>query len=312
VTQGEALAVTSIFERLRSRGQPAARGLHDLIRGHSIEVLPRTAARVEDFPALLAQGTRIYIAHVDGTPFDDMLATARRLRADGFPVMPHIPARSLSGSDELALWIRRYREEADVTEALVIAGGAAQARGDLTDTMQLLETGLFDAHGFTRLHVAGHPEGNLDIDRRGGTGGVDAALRLKQDFSERTDAEMAIVTQFGFAAQPVIAWAERIRAAGITLPVHVGIAGPARMQTLIRFAVACGVGASLQVLQKRARDVSKLVRPYEPTEVLLELADYKAQHPKGPIDTIHFFPLGGIHASAEWTERHGRSEGMAP
>ena len=302
------MAVTSIFDRFRKRDDAAPLGLRDLLRGHSIEVMPRSAAKVEDFPALLAQGTRIYIAHIDGTPIDDMVETARRLRADGFAVMPHIPARSIADRAELETWVRRYREEADVTEALVIAGGAAEPRGALTDTMQLLETGVFDAHGFTRLHVAGHPEGNRDIDRAGGTAGVDAALRLKQDFSERSDAAMALVTQFAFAARPIIDWAERIRAGGIDLPVHVGVAGPAKMQTLIRFAVTCGVGPSVQVLQKRARDVTRLVMPYEPTEVLLELADYKARHPDGPIDTVHFFPLGGIEASAAWSARHGQAD----
>jgi methylenetetrahydrofolate reductase (NADPH) len=94
------------------------------------------------------------------------------------------------------------------------------------------------------------------------------ALRWKQEFSERTDAEMAIATQFAFEAAPIIAWADRLREAGITLPVHIGIAGPAKLQTLIKFAIACGVGPSLKVLQKRAMDVTKLLLPFEPTEVL--------------------------------------------
>jgi hypothetical protein len=42
-----------------------------------------------------------------------------------------------------------------------------------------------------------------------------AALRWKQDFAERTDAKMAIATQFAFEAAPIIAWAERPAAAGI-------------------------------------------------------------------------------------------------
>jgi methylenetetrahydrofolate reductase (NADPH) len=171
--------------------------------------------------------------------------------------------------------------------------------------MQLLETGLFDAAGFTRLHVAGHPEGNRDIDPDGGTRAVDEALRWKQAFSERTDARMAIVTQFAFEAGPMIAWAERLQAAGIRLPVHLGIAGPAKLQTLIRFAIACGVGPSLKVLQRRAMDVSKLVKPYEPTELLRALAAHRAAHPDSNIEQIHFFPLGGIAATAEWAQAHG-------
>ena len=63
----------------------------EMIAGWSIEVMPRTAAKIEDFRAILPEGTRIYIAHIDGTPIDDMVATARRLHEEGFPVMPHLP-----------------------------------------------------------------------------------------------------------------------------------------------------------------------------------------------------------------------------
>ncbi|MBS8271776.1 methylenetetrahydrofolate reductase, partial [Halomonas litopenaei] len=140
-------------------------------------------------------------------------------------------------------------------------------------------SGLFDKAGFKRLHVAGHPEGNRDIDKDGSDKNVMDALRWKQKFSETTDAEMALATQFAFEAGPIIAWADALKDAGITIPVHIGIAGPAKLQTLIKFAIACGVGPSLKVLQKRAMDVTKLLLPYEPTEVLTELAAHKAANP---------------------------------
>ena len=103
---------------------------------------------------------------------------------------------------------------------------------------------------------------------------------------------MALATQFAFDAKPIIAWADRLSAAGITLPVHIGIAGPAKLQTLIKFAIACGVGPSLKVLQKRAMDVTKLLLPYEPTEVLTELAAHKAANPDFNIDASAFLPAG--------------------
>jgi methylenetetrahydrofolate reductase (NADPH) len=176
--------------------------------------------------------------------------------------------------------------------------------------MQLMETGAFDRAGFKRLHVAGHPEGNRDIDPKGGTKLVDEALQWKQGFSERTDAEMAIATQFAFDAKPIIAWADSLREAGITLPIHIGIAGPAKLQTLIKFAIACGVGPSLKVLQKRAMDVSKLLLPYEPTEVLAQLAAHKAANPDFNIERVHFFPLGGIKTNATWAIENGGASGV--
>ncbi len=294
--------------KFRSRDTaPAPTGLAELLAGYSIEVMPRTAEKVEDFRALLPRGTRVYIAHIDGTPFEDMLATARRLRAEGFEPMPHFPARSIPDRATLADMIARYRGEADVTQALILAGGIASPRGDFHASMQLLETGLFD--GFTRLHVAGHPEGNRDIDRDGGEAEVMAALRWKQAFANRSDADFAIATQFVFEAPPVLDWADRLAANGITMPIHLGVAGPAKLQTLIKFAIACGVGPSLSVLQKRARDVSKLLLPFEPDDILTALAQARAKGRGKSIEAIHFFPLGGIKTNADWATAHG---GAAP
>ncbi|KUF11693.1 hypothetical protein [Pseudoponticoccus marisrubri] len=293
------------FRKRDEVARPGNAALQALLTGYSIEVMPRTAEKVEDFRALLAPGTRVYIAHIDGTPIEDMVATARRLAEDGFPVMPHFPARIIKDAATLKDWIARYQGEAGVDQALLLAGGVAAPQGDFHCSMQLLETGLFDAAGFTRLHVAGHPEGNRDIDPDGSDANVAEALRWKQEFSERTDAQMALATQFAFDADPIIAWCDRLRAEGITLPVHIGIAGPAKLQTLIKFAIACGVGPSLKVLQKRAMDVSKLLLPYEPTEVLTRLAEHKAAHPDFAVEQVHFFPLGGIKANANWAIEAG-------
>ena len=295
------------FRKRGTAAAPATRvaALESFLDGYSIEVMPRTAAKVEDFRALLPEGTRVYIAHIEGTPIDEMVATARRLSQDGFKVMPHFPARIIRDAGTLADWIARYQGEAGVEQALLLAGGVAEPHGDFHSSMQLLETGLFDRAGFRRLHVAGHPEGNRDIDPDGSDSNVMEALRWKAAFSGRTDADMAIVTQFAFEARPIIAWVERLQSEGIGLPVHIGIAGPAKLQTLIKFAIACGVGPSLKVLKKRAMDVSKLVMPYEPTDVLTELAAHKASHPGFGIENVHFFPLGGIRSNAEWAIRNG-------
>ena len=275
------------------------------LQGYSIEVMPRTAEKVDNFRDLLPKNTRVYIAHIEGTPIEDMVVTAKRLSAEGYTVMPHFPARIIKDQATLEDWIARYQGEAGVEQALLLAGGVASPHGDFDSSMQLMETGAFDRAGFKRLHVAGHPEGNKDIDPDGGMKNVEDALRWKQAFSERTDAEMALATQFAFDADPIIKWADSLSAAGITLPIHIGIAGPAKLQTLIKFAIACGVGPSLKVLQKRAMDVSKLLLPYEPTDVIAKLAAHKAANPGFNITNVHFFPLGGIKTNAQWAIDNG-------
>ena len=277
------------------------------LKGYSIEVMPRTAEKVEDFRAILPKGTRVYIAHIDGTPIEEMVATAKRIGAEGFDVMPHFPARIIKDRATLTDWVARYKD-VGVHQGLLLAGGVPQPVGDFATSMQLLETGAFT--GFDRLHVAGHPEGNKDIDPDGSDKMVMEAARWKSAFSERTDAQMAMATQFCFEAGPVIDWVNRLQAEGIKLPVHIGVAGPAKLQTLIKFAIACGVGASLRVLQKRAMDVTKLLLPYEPTEFVADLAAHKAKNPGFGIEQVHFFPLGGIKTNAQWVTDNGGAAGL--
>ena len=272
---------------------PAPQGF---LNGYSIEVMPRTAAKIPDFKAILPQGTRVYIAHIAGTPIEEMRETAKRLVSDGFEVMPHLPARIIKDTATLENWVAGYAD-IGISSALLLAGGVAKPEGAFSDSMQLMESGVFDRFGFKRLHVAGHPEGNADI---GSEAEVMAALKWKSDFQNRTDAKMAIATQFVFEAGPVIDWAARMAHAGVSLPVHIGIAGPAKLQTLIKFSMACGVGPSLRVLTRRARDLTKLMRPFTPDAILADLAAQKAANARFPIESVHFFPLGGIRATTDY------------
>lgn len=308
MTLTETLMALFNFRREAAPTQQTPAAVEAFLQGYSIEVMPRTAEKVESFRDLLPAGTRVYIAHIDGTPIEDMVATAKRLNAEGYPVMPHFPARIIKDRATLLDWVARYQGEANVKQGLILAGNPAAQVGDFGTSMQLLESGAFD--GFDRLHVAGHPEGNKDIDPDGSDRMVMEAARWKSAFAERTDAKMAMATQFCFEADPVIAWVDRLKAEGVALPVHIGVAGPAKLQTLIKFAIACGVGPSLRVLQKRAMDVTKLLLPYEPTDFIASLAAHKAANPDFGIESVHFFPLGGIKTNAAWVTENGGASGV--
>ncbi|MDA8811209.1 methylenetetrahydrofolate reductase [Amylibacter sp.] len=279
--------------------------LEAFLKDFSIEVMPRTAAKIESFKELLPQNTRIYIAHIEGTPIHEMVDTAKRLSQEGYNVMPHFPARIIENKKVLIDWINRYKNEAGVKDALLLAGGVNHPYGDFHSSMDLLDSGEFDKAGFTNLHVAGHPEGNMDIDQDGSTKNVDSAISWKQEFSKRTDAKMAMTTQFCFESGPVIEWADRMASIGVDIPIHIGVAGPAKLQTMIKFSMACGVGASLRVLKRRAKDVTKLLLPFKPDQFLTELAEHKSLNPDFLITNVHFFPLGGIKTNANWTIENG-------
>ena len=273
----------------------------NFIEGFSIEVVPNSAAKVESFAEILPNGTRVYIAHLsEKEDIKTMVATAKRINEEGFSVMPHIPARIIKNKAMLAEWISMYKNEANVDQALLLAGGSSDVLGEFDSSMQLIETGLFDQAGFKRLHVAGHPEGSKDIDPDGGSKNVSSALSWKQEFSKRTDAQMAIATQFCFDADAVSKWATNIKNNGIDIPIHIGIAGPAKLQTLLKFSIECGIGPSMKVLTKRAKDITKLLLPYKPTEILKGLAEHKKQDPELNIEQVHFFPIGGIKQTADF------------
>ena len=274
----------------------------NFLDGFSLEVTPRAALKIDNFADLIPKGTLIYIAHIEGTPIEDMTSTAKKINEQGFKPMPHFPARIIKDKNVLQDWISRYQNEADVKNALLIAGGANKPYGDYDSSIQLIESELFDKANFQNLHIAGHPEGSTDIDPDGTTKNVDEALSWKNEFSKRTDASMAITTQFSFDSKTVINWANYIKKSGIDIPIHIGVAGPAKLQTLLRYSLECGVGASIKIIQKRALDLTKLLLPYKPTTIISELANYKADNPDFNIDKVHFFPLGGVKQVSDFVK----------
>ena len=276
--------------------------LTNFLKGFSLEVTPRAAAKIENFSELIPKGTLIYIAHIEGTPIEEMVETAKKINDQGYSPMPHFPARIIKNEQVLQDWISQYKNEANVENALLIAGGSNKPYGDFDSSVQLIESELFDVAGFKNLHIAGHPEGNKDIDYDGTTSNIDKALSWKNEFSKRTDATMAITTQFCFDSETVINWANNIKNNGIDLPIHIGIAGPAKLQTLLKYSLECGVGASIKILQKRAMDLTKLLLPYKPTQILSELAEYKFDNPDFNVEKVHFFPLGGIKQVSKFVE----------
>ena len=274
----------------------------NFLDGFSVEVTPKAASKIENFEDYVPSGTLIYIAHIEGTPIDEMVATAKKINDQGFFPMPHFPARIIKDKKVLDDWISRYKNEANVSNALLIAGGANKPYGEYDSSIQLIESELFDKANFSNLHIAGHPEGSLDIDPDGSTKNVDYALSWKNEYSKRTDAAMAITTQFSFDADAVISWANSVKASGVDIPIHIGIAGPAKLQTLLRYSLECGVGASIKIIQKRAKDLTKLLLPYKPTTIISQLAEYKDKNPDFNIEKVHFFPLGGVKQVSDFVK----------
>ncbi len=265
--------------------------------GFTAETTPGAAAKIADYRAHLRPGTTVYITFLPGSDFDDTLAVAARLRNEGFNPVPHLAARSVPGKAFLAEKLARLTQEVGVRQVLCIGGAVDRPLGEFSDTMQMLDTGLFDRFGITHIGVAGHPEGSPDIS----DAAIRQALAWKNAFAERTDASLYLVTQFCFEAAPVIAWDQRLQAEGNRLPIHIGLPGLASLKALIGHAKACGVGPSMRFLTRQARNVAKLMTVSAPDRQVAELAAYAANDPRCGITGAHMYPLGGLKRSSRWS-----------
>lgn len=279
-------------------GQSAKQSIIDLLSGFTTETTPAAAAKIEDYRAHLLPGAPIFITFLPGSSFADTIAVAVRLRREGFNPVPHFAARSVPSRRFLDESLARLTGDAGVDQVLLIGGALNRPLGEFSNTMQLLETGLFDRYGIGRIGVAGHPEGSPDIP----DDQIRAALAWKNAFAKRTGASMYIVTQFCFEAAPVIEWDRRLQAEGSRLPVYIGIPGLASLKALIGHARACGVGPSMRFLTRQARNVTKLLTISAPDRLITALAAYRANDSGCGIHGVHVYPLGGLKKSALWAQ----------
>lgn len=283
-----------------SHSTVAAPNLIDAITGFaakfSIETTPKEGVRLSSYADYLPKDTRVYIAHIAGTPYTDLISLAGRLRKEGFEPVMHLTARDMPNASVLDDVLAHYTGEAGAQEILLIAGDMPSPTGDFADTITILRGGILEKRGIKAVGLAGHPEGSKTI----GEARVREALKAKSAYAKETSMKLRLVTQFGFEAAPFIAWEKQLRAEGITLPVHVGIPGPASFPTLLRFAVECGVGASIRALRSRAGSFAKLATVSHPDDVLLGIVKATRDTPGSLIQGPHFFPFGGLKKTAEW------------
>jgi len=269
----------------------------DLMKDYTIETTPGSAAKIPDYREHLRPGTKVAVTFLPGSDFADTVATVKRLRQEGFEPMPHFAARSVPSKAAFEDYLRELQDVAAVTSVVALAGAVDHPLGPFHSSMDLLQTGLFDKYGIKTIGVAGHPEGNPDISEVA----LKEALAWKNAFAESTDADLYIATQFCFEAAPIIAWDKAIQAEGNRIPIHIGVPGLATLKTLLNHARACGIGPSMRVLTRQARNITKLMTVRQPDGLLTGLARYRASDPACGIAKVHMYPLGGLRRSAAWS-----------
>ena len=214
----------------------------------------------------------VYITLLPGNNYKDVVNKALELSKSGFNPVPHFPARSIKNLLELKDYVKRCKD-AGVKQALVI-GGSSQPIGDFHCSLQLLETGLFE--GF-KIGIAGHPDGSPDI----------SDSDLKKAMIDKKPYADYIVTQWLLDVRPIKEFISNQ-----TLPVHVGITGPLKISSLLKFASIVGAKNSLDFLKSNATKAIDLLKPKDPNEIINDL--------KKSTNNFHIYTFGGLKETNKW------------
>ncbi|WP_373503881.1 methylenetetrahydrofolate reductase [Aestuariivirga sp.] len=279
---------------------PSGQTMPAFLRKASIEITPKQIEKLALLKERLQPGCKVFIALIDPADVAAQIEATRQLRAAGFSPVPHVPARFVRDEADLRARIASLAQ-AGADTMLVLGGGAPQPIGIYHAAIQLLETGVFQANGVRHIGIAGHPEGNPDITKIHGDEILLKALQDKQAYLKANRIEGFIATQFLFEAAPVAEWARTLRQAGIDLPVHVGVPGPATIKTLVKYAAMCGVGNSARFIRKQAMNLTKLLTVNTPDDFVAGLADLHFHTPELGIAAPHLYPFGGFDKLFDWT-----------
>ncbi|NNN34443.1 5,10-methylenetetrahydrofolate reductase [Streptomyces sp. S3(2020)] len=267
----------------------AATGLRALLDSVRYEVLPARAT--ED--KVLAHVPRDVVVTVTASPvkgLEPTLALSERLAAHGYRVVPHVPARLLRDEVHLKEVSDRLRE-CGVDDVFVPAGDADPPAGAYEGALPVLRA-LGELGGpFTRVGVTGYPESHPLIHDD---------ITIQSMWDKREHATY-IVSNLCFDPRVLGEWVARLRRRDVTLPVHVGVAGPVQRAKLLAMATKIGVGESTRFLTKHASWFVRFAAPggYAP-ERLLTRAEQALTAPAAGVAGLHLFTFNQIAETERW------------
>jgi methylenetetrahydrofolate reductase (NADPH) len=292
--------VNAPFEDIQSQTLMSIDPVSQFLKRLSVEITPKQAEKIPLLAGTLAPGTCVYIALIDPAEVALQKDAAVAVRKAGLEPVPHVPARFVRDEADLKGRIAALAGDAGVRQLLVLGGGAPVPIGRYDAAIQLMETGVFQENGIRKIGIAGHPEGNPDITKHLGEDALVKALQDKQAWLKANGIEGYLATQFLFEAEPVAQWSRALAGAGITMPIHVGVPGPATIKTLVKYAAMCGVGNSARFIRKQAMNVTKLLSVSTPDEFVQGLARLHLEQPQLNIAGPHLYPFGGFDKLLDW------------
>ena len=218
----------------------------------------------------------VYVTMLPGGDYKETADKSGDLVKKGFNPVPHFPARSINSESELKDYVSRCKD-LGVKQVLVI-GGSREPIGKFDSSYQILETGYFDK---IKIGIAGHPEGSPDIS----DSDLEKAMIDKKPYADY------IVTQWLLDAQPIVDFISKQ-----TIPVHVGITGPMKISSLIKFANIVGAKNSINFLKSNFTKALDLLKPKDPNDLIGKV--------KSHTDFFHIYTFGGLKETNKWLKEN--------
>ncbi|MFD6274416.1 methylenetetrahydrofolate reductase [Streptomyces sp. NPDC060209] len=266
-----------------------------LLEGFSLEMTGKDVAQLKDASETIPQGTRINVTFLGNENLQMRREASRAVKRLGFEPVPHISARRLGSQAEFEEFLAALQADGTSENAFTVGGDPAHPEGPYADSLALINSGLLKKYGVRHVSVSGYPEGHPDI----ADDTLWSALRDKDASLTAQNLEGSVVTQFGFDADPVLNWLERVRQEGITLPVRIGVPGPAGVRRLMAYATRFGVTTSASIAKKYGLSITNLMGTAGPDRFLRALTDGYDPARHGEVK-VHFYTFGGLKATSEW------------
>jgi methylenetetrahydrofolate reductase (NADPH) len=218
------------------------------------------------------------------------------LVAAGHDATPHLSARMVRDRRHLREIATRLADTG--ARRVFVVGGDADPPGCFRDAVEMLDELLGLDPAIDHVGLPGYPDGHPLIP----PDALRAALQRKQDLVLASGRTAHVATQMCFAGRTIREWLRRERAAGLTVPVHLGIAGPVDRAKLVTIGVRLGVGPSLRYVSKNRHALARLLgpRPYRPERLLRSLTGGTGPV---PIDGLHVFTFNQVGATESWRDR---------
>jgi methylenetetrahydrofolate reductase (NADPH) len=264
-------------------------GLEALLRSPRFEVIPAPgteSAVAEWVPA----GMTVTVTASPVKGLEPTIELTERLAGRGYRVVPHLAARSVTSDTHLAQIVERLLA-CGVSDVFVPGGDASHPAGPFDGALPLLER-LEEMGGpFGQIGITGYPESHPKIHDD---------ITIQAMWDKRKHATY-IVSNVCFDAARLGRWIQRIRARGVTLPLYVGLAGPAERTRLLRMAAVAGASESARFITRHPGWILRFLVPggYSPDR-LLERAAAVLAAPVSGVAGLHLFTFNQLREAEQW------------